>query len=225
MILLIFSGIYSSNGIYAQDTSDSDHIYFKDSLQQHFQSDFNIFKTNPLTVLWGSIPFTSEYRITYETSTGRKQYANIGAAYLGKNVVLLKGYASLISNPEAYKFNGYKVHFSYRWIIHEFGPHPEGIYVGPYISYAHLRIENTQSAGISDHAIIDHFHIAAIMGAQIKLGGIFYGDVFGGIGYKNNNWDNHVKYSSQQLIDLDNLDYVYDYNIKIKIGFSLGIRI
>ncbi|MCF8332162.1 MAG: hypothetical protein K9H84_06895 [Bacteroidales bacterium] len=210
--------------VWAQNSPNNNPVYRKDN-QKDYDNEFSMIKTNPFTVLWGGIPFTSEYRLTYETSTGHKQYANLGAAYLGKNVILLKGYTSIINNPEALKFLGYKVHFDYRWLFKELGPYPEGVYLGSHISYANLRIENVQTAGLSDHAYIEHFHIAAILGYQMKFFDLFYGDLFAGVGYKNNSWGNKVKHPMQKIIYMDDLSYVYNYNIKIKIGFSFGIRI
>lgn len=188
---------------------------------------FTMIKTNPLVVLWGAIPFTSEYRLTYSTGTGNNQYVCISGAYLGRNILLFSD-NRVIGHPGAHNFHfkGFKTDFSYRWIISSWSNNmPSGLYIGTHISYAHLRIEHDNLNGLTEHAFVEHIHATGIMGVKGRLFDVFYLDLFAGMGYKTNQWGNHVMQYSPPLLDLSALTWVYNSNFKLKAGFSLGIRI
>lgn len=216
--------IISTFPFQAQTVSET--IKNPDSLKQIKSQIFNYtqIKTNPLTVFWGAIPLTSEYRLTYETANAPDQYFNIGAAWLGENLLLFKGMSSYYNSSRNLNFKGYHVHFNYRWTIGSDEYIPTGFYIGPYFSYAHLRLEHQLSSGLNDHAFIEHMHAAALLGYQVNIYDIFYFDFFGGAGYKDNSWGNKIN-SSQKLINLNSLDFVYESHIKLKLGFSMGVRI
>lgn len=224
MIALTLSAtIFSTaliNHLSAQQTDST--INHKALYDRH---NYDMLKTNPLTVLWGAIPFTSEYRITYETSTAMNQYAQIGVAYLGKNVLLFNDALRLNKNTDLYIVNGYKVHLSYRWRLTTYENSPRGLYIGPHISYAHTTFEHKTTMQYNDYAYIEHFHIAMILGVQIEYLDIFYGDIFIGGGYKNNSWRNHVKHPGNKLIGLSEFDFIYNIPFKAKLGFSLGVKL
>ncbi|MFW6227278.1 MAG: hypothetical protein ACOC31_04165 [Bacteroidota bacterium] len=197
--------------------------YHRDTLAS-IHDDYIMIKTNPLTVLWGAVPYSSEYRVTFESNTRMSEYLNIGVAYLGRNIILLDGY-SPIQNLSALRFNGYKVHFNYRWKISRSRNLPEGLYLGPHISYAYMKITNRQLQNRNEYAFIEHLHAAMLVGYQAKLFDIFYFDIFAGLGYKNNTWGNHVQNSSRQLLQISGMNYVYENYGKFKAGFSFGVLI
>ncbi len=197
--------------------------YYRDTLSP-VPNDYIMIKSNPLTVFWGAVPFSSEYRVTFETNTGIAKYLNVGVAYLAKNIILMDGYTS-VQNASALRFNGYKVHFNYRWKISRNRNLPEGFYLGPHISYAYMKITNRHSQGQNDYAYMQHFHAALLLGWQSKIFDIFYFDMFAGLGYKNNTWGNHVQHSSQKILSIQGLNYVYENYGKLKAGFSIGVLI
>ncbi len=186
---------------------------------------FSMIKTNPLVVLWGAIPFTSEYRLTYSTSSGNNQYFCVSGAYLGKNIFLFDNNLMGNQGVQHFHFSGFKTDFSYRWVVDNQNNMPSGLYLGTHISYAYLRIEHDYLHGHDEHAFVEHIHAAGIMGFQGRIFHVFYVDMFFGLGYKKNQWGNHVMKNSPLLLDFSTLNWVYDNNFKFKAGFSLGVLI
>ena len=71
---------------------DSFSFTLNDSLKirlNSFQPHHITIKTNPLTVLWGCIPFTSEFKLISEFTILPHQSIQIGFSYLGKGWPLL----------------------------------------------------------------------------------------------------------------------------------------
>ncbi|MFO8055013.1 MAG: hypothetical protein R6U19_07640 [Bacteroidales bacterium] len=185
---------------------------------------FSMLKTNPFVPLWGAIPMTSEYRLTYSTATGQGQYAELGLAYLDKNIIFLQGMLSIHNNPGALNYRGHKIHFNYRWVLDAYEM-PSGFYVGPHISYAYYRMEYHHSPTLTDYAFIEHVHAALLIGIQERIYDIFYLDIFTGLGYKHNSWGNNVKHSRQKIINMSGMEFVYNNHLKLKAGLSIGIRL
>ncbi|MGB3947083.1 MAG: hypothetical protein WBM13_03805 [Bacteroidia bacterium] len=59
-----------------------------------------LLKTNPLTPLWGPIPYTGEYRLHAEITNTPKQSTILGISYLGKSLMwgLIEKSASIPSH-------------------------------------------------------------------------------------------------------------------------------
>ncbi|MBN2681417.1 MAG: hypothetical protein JXR58_02840 [Bacteroidales bacterium] len=179
----------------------------------------NILKTNPLTPLWGPINLTGEYRIALETRISMKQSIQIGASYLDKSLFLLANEDEIYEDDEPRLIiRGFRFQLAYRiyLIKNDF----TGWYFSPMASYA--------SAKFSYPGYIDkyfllciHGNVNFLLGYQYEMAGGLYLDVFGGLGIRQNVWQEYY-IGNQNIIDSPEDFYPYSGNLKISLGFNVG---
>lgn len=192
----------------------------------------SIIKTNPLPILWGPIPLTSEYRLIYETSTFYNQSVSIGVSYLGKNMLvnlfsLID--SSLRSDWEKLKIRGIRGQISYKFFIGKKKPHkiygPHGLYIGPLLSYSSAKVTDEYfSVRRNFYMKFANFNLNCITGLQIIAFNKFSFDMFSGLGYRYNvfivNYLNQPNISRMIILPLD--DVPFFKNLKFTLGFNLG---
>ncbi len=187
-----------------------------------------ILKTNPLAILWGPIPFTAEYRLVAEVTTGRKQSSQIGISFLTTSP-LWKTIEAAAKIPTKYHFiaRGWRIQFSHKFFLISRKKYaPFGFYISPNVSYtnAHLSI-GLQRFYRQNYLDFRHFNANVLAGVQLGKNSRFTMDIFGGVGYKKNTVFSH---SNTYLIlpyDTEDFGKFYNSNLKLVFGINFGFAI
>lgn len=187
-----------------------------------------LLKSNPMAVLWGPIPFTAEYRIVAEVTSGRKRSAQLGISYLGKSL-LWKMVEDATKTPARYQFkiNGWRLQAGYRLYLNGKSRYaPFGFYVSPTVSYSNARI----SIGLNNYykqVYYDfrHFNANLLMGVQLGRKADITMDIFTGIGYKENRVFYHANNTHIIPYDTEEFGAFYNGPIKLVFGINFGYAI
>ena len=219
ILLIAFFGIHCQ----AQETT----LPAKDTIAKttsiHYPIEYKgVFKTNPLMPLWGSIPLTAEYMGLYEFVTSPQQTSQIGLSYLTRSPVL-KLFEDTVTDIKTVIINGIRGQVSHRfYLLESYFYAPKGLYLSPHISYATVKVSTKYLQSMDAYWRITHFNMNLLMGWQwIKSNALTF-DVFVGMGYKENTWEEHHGQKTT-TVDTDDMGNWYNRNSKISIGFYLGI--
>jgi len=176
-----------------------------------------VVKLNPFLILWGSIPYTAEYRLVMEFTTSAKQATQIGVSYIDKSPLL----QILLDSGESknYIMRGGRFELSHRFYINRKDRYaPKGFFVSPHISYASARLSDKYLNSIDYYLRITQFNISVLAGYQWLLSDKFAINIFSGWGYKNNYVEEHY---AQQTVIIDSDEFWPNFNSPIK--FTLGL--
>ncbi|MBN4049677.1 hypothetical protein JYT36_00455 [Bacteroidales bacterium AH-315-N07] len=195
---------------------------------------FSCFKTNPLPILWGPIPFTSEYRLIYETAVSYDQTTMFGISYLGPNLLLYTISKLDTSNRAGFDdfiIRGLRIQAAHKFYLSkklaQNRYNPYGFYLGPYLSYSKAKITNQFGNVFNVNIIAHYFNIDAIFGFQYAFDDIFVIDLFTGIGYRNNFFEENLLNQNSifrfPVFPWDSVRYIR--NLKILLGFNFGFTI
>ncbi len=184
-----------------------------------------ILKTNPLAILWGPIPYTAEYRIVAEITTGRTQSEQFGISYIDKSVIygILE---KVVGVPaiEQYKVKGWRIQYAHRfYLISRKRYAPYGFFVSPALSYSDARISVSLDRYYRENYFdFRHINAAILIGVQVGRTSRFSMEVFGGIGIKKNIVQFHANMA--QVSDYDTKDFgtIYNSPLKITLGMNMG---
>ena len=188
-----------------------------------------VIKTNPLAILWGSIPFTAEYRVMIELTSSKNQSNQVGISYLGKSPVL-KLFEDTIQNLNLLIVRGFRFQAAHKFYINrpggplglsysEYAPH--GFYISPHISYSSAKF-STKFFNSRDVFIKGtHLNINLLFGYQL-ITDFWAFEIFAGLGYKKNSW---IRHDQQNNINMNTSDFGNFYNspVKINLGFNVGV--
>lgn len=227
---------------HAQEATPTDTVKKKSFRQPIKQPVGNIIKFNPLPILWGPIPFTAEYRILREIPIGEDQSIQVGISYLGKSPFVSiaensynsgagpngtgpgntnpNGTISLNAPELKLTISGYRLQLSHRIFLGD-DLTPKGPYVGPHISYSEAFISDKYISRYQQYIRVSHFNVNYLIGYQSVLWDKVALDVFTGLGFKKNKWEEN----SSGLYRPMNTDDIplYDFPIKFTLGFNVGI--
>ena len=173
-------------------------------------------------MVWGSIPLTSEFMAVYEFVSSPQQASQVGLSYIGKSPVLrlLKDSIPEINELTA---NGVRFQLSHRfYIIKSYDYAPHGFYLSPHISYATVKISTKQLNSIDQYIRVTHFSLSALAGWQWIYSNDLTFDIFCGVGYKDNFWEEHDSQKTLSLNTDDNGDW-YNGPVKLTFGILAGI--
>ncbi|MCW3072035.1 MAG: hypothetical protein JWO44_1925 [Bacteroidetes bacterium] len=185
-----------------------------------------VIKTSPTAVLYGAIfpPFTAEYRLMMEISSGKRQSEQLGISYLGVNLLLNAiEKAAGVTTDDIYKVEGWRIQYAHKfyWIGRRHYA-PFGFYVAPMFSYSNARV----AIGLKRYyqgAYFDfrHFNINGIIGVQAgKINRVTF-DIYGGLGYKSNKVYYH--FTSYKILPYDTKDFGPLYNSHLNGVFGINI--
>jgi len=191
----------------------------------------NIIKFNPLSILWGPIPLTAEYRILREIPIDGNQGVQVGISYLGKNPFVALAEAANNQQNQNYSYNypnqklstsGYRIQLSYRvYLGNDLAP--KGPYFGPMISYSEAYFSTKYARGYQNYVRASHFNINMLVGYQLVLWDKVAADLFAGLGYKKNRWDENSNNGIYQNINVFNDIPFYSWPIKFTLGINFGV--
>lgn len=201
--------------------------HFSDSLIQKANEEYPleytaVLKTNPLFMLWGSIPLTAEFMALYEFVSAPQQTSQIGLSYISKSPIL-KAFEDTIPDLKLLTASGVRLQLSHRlYILSDYDYAPRGLYISPQISYATVKVSTKHFSSRDVYVRVTQFNANMLMGWQWIYDSDYTLDIFGGLGYKDNIWEGH---NAQTTISLDNDDFgpYYAGPIKLTIGFHIGI--
>ncbi|MBI2966577.1 MAG: hypothetical protein HYY40_02025 [Bacteroidetes bacterium] len=212
---------------------------FQDSLKDRFkerQPFLNVLKINPLPIVWGSVPFTSEYRVVLEYVTGSQQSSQVSIAYLAKNW-MFKLDTSVAA--EGLIIRGFRFQGTFKFYMNNSMPvlanlindnpyAPLGPYLAPHVSFATAKI--TYDYWNSRYYYIrgNQFNVALLAGYQFTILNVIAVDLFTGLGYKNNEW---ITREANKITKIDLRKELgdgwlirnYVGPIKTYLGFNIGV--
>jgi hypothetical protein len=182
-----------------------------------------VIKTSPTAFLFGGVfPFTAEYLLMAEVTSGKRQSEQFGISYLGKNI-FLKALENSINLKNYYVVQGWKLQYAHKffWIGRRHYA-PYGFYFAPMISYANARV----SLGLQRHysqAYFDfrHLNINGIIGVQAGKINRLTIDIYGGLGYKTNKVFYHS--GDYQYFQYDTKDFGEFYNSHLNLLFGINL--
>jgi hypothetical protein len=194
--------------------------FHNDSLTNLFPKPHIYLKTNPLCMLQGPIIFTSEFRLSAERMTAKKQSFQITAGYLGKGAYLYLFESMQNSNYE-FKVNGARFGLEYRiYLFDKNNPKPEGMYIAPAFSYSYAKITDAYSSSRNEYIQATFINYTIKGGYQLIRNKLAL-DFFYGLGYKDNTWTMN---QNQSFSVLPNNDFeLFPGNLKLILGFNVGI--
>jgi hypothetical protein len=158
----------------------------------------------------------------YEFVTAPQQSSQIGLSYISKSPVL-RAFQDTIPDLKLLTANGIRMQLSHRfYLLNRYNFAPVGLYVAPHVSYGTVKVSTKHFSSRDVYLRITHFNINLLSGWQWVYHNNYTLDVFLGLGYKDNIWEEH---DSQSTISLDNDDVGgwYSGNVKFTIGFHVGI--
>ena len=184
-----------------------------------------LLKSNPLAILWGPIPFTAEYRIVAEITTGLKQSSQVGISVFSTSPIW-KTIEKAAKIPSYYrlKVSGWRIQVAHKFYLLRHKRYaPFGFYISPNVSYSNAHI----SIGLhryyrQNYFDFRHFNANILAGVQIGRNRRFTMDIFSGIGYKKNTVLFHA--TSNVILPYDTEDFgaFYNSNIKLVFGINFG---
>lgn len=184
-----------------------------------------VLKLCPTAFLWGGIfPFTSEYRLSVEITSGRTQSEQISVSLLDKNIFLSAASNVTQSN---FKANGWRLQYAHKfYIIRKTKFAPYGLYVGALVSYARAQVSlDLSSYYRNEYLIFSKFDVNGIVGIQVGKFHRITLDAFAGLGYKKNKAFYHYTSNNTAPYDTKDLGDLYNTHLNgvfaIQVGYSL----
>jgi len=207
-----------------------DTIIYKKAPIENFKSKIIdapiVIKTSPTAFLWGGLfPYTSEYRLMAEITTGRTQSEQVSFSFIGKGVLLkMIERSQNYTGSEVLKVNGWRVQYAHKfYLIKKKKFAPSGFYFGPLLSYSDIHI----SLGLKryynkTYYDFRNFNANLMIGLQAAKKKRIAFDLYGAIGYKSNKAFYHA--NSVRIDQLDTSDYgaFYTTNLNLTFGINLG---
>jgi len=215
--LLFFGSTFG----YSQDYV-SDSLFQKSSEPDWPQNIDLILKTNPLGPLAGSVILSSEYLLALEFITSSQQTSQISISYLGKSP-LVKLFEDSIPDWDIIIIRGFRIQVNHKfYVLKQYSFAPLGFYLSPHASFTGIKVSTKYLNSVDHYIRVNHFSINLLAGWQFIFDSNKIIDVYTGLGYKNNFWEEH---QSQNNISIDAEDIWPWYNnpIKLTIGFTVGL--
>ena len=218
---------FSVCDVFSQRTNDSLKIKLKAIQPYHV-----VLKTNPLNMLVGCIPFTSEYKVQNEYTILPHQSVQFGISYLGKGLLLKMAENAANRRPKNkseinYYAKGFNIQYAHRFYLNNKKNEssnqyaPFGFYCGPMISFARAKIGIKNNTLSNNYIMASNIQICWMGGYQNSLSDRFIFDVYLGMGYKNNQLTEYNSRRGRKTLPIKDVPF-YGNNFKLILGVSLG---
>lgn len=222
LALVVAFTITGENG-FCQQKDDHKHVNDSIAIRKIGESASNhssIYKTNPFAIFWGSIPFTSEYRLMEEFRINLNQTFTIGASYLGLSPIMALALNSNRGNGQPKRIvQGFRFQAAYKYYPEDGNNAPEGYYVGSMISYSSAIFTYQQTNVYKYYLMMHYFNLTFVAGRQYFFGNCAL-DIFIGMGYKNNTYEEHYLNNYKYF---DPKDFpLLDTHFKFVAGMNVG---
>ncbi len=202
----------------AQDTA-------KTVLRKDPQKPDAVLKTNPLAMIWGHVPFTSEFRFVDELTTARWQSLQFGVSVFGKSPVLYlleeqynhkhKGQRSI-----SYEVHGFRFQFAYKFYLSRKRFAPCGWYLAPDVSFSTVKLSTVHGYQFGSYIQATQYNLNVMIGKQ-SFRKKFAIDYFFGVGWKQNSWQFVYSPTRIKRLDIKNIPYYFE-PLNIFIGINFG---
>lgn len=203
-----------------------------DSLKTELKANqANIFKTNPLHYFIGPLLLFSEYRLMYERQANKNQSIEFGVSFLSKCPLFNESLDSSVTPTEILVY-GYRAQIGYRFYLNKFlyqvglsnkNKGVTGLYISPHASIIDVRVTTRAASRFNNYIRLQMLDVNLRTGIQFKVIENFYFDFFTGLGYKDNSFLLFNGNTSTPL-DTEGLEYIFNSNLKINLGFNFGLR-
>jgi hypothetical protein len=187
-----------------------------------------ILKINTLSVLWGPVPLTAEYRLTLEMPSSKNQAMQLGLSFLGKSPIwaMVEKQTKTGFHPLDFVVTGVSVQIANKFYLvpKKFGS-PFGYYIAPQVSYSNAHISLSKSRAYRQTYIdATQFSVGFIIGRQLARGKAkrFTTDAYVGAGYKNNTWIYHANTFTKGPYDTSDFPKYFHSHVKLTAGINLG---
>lgn len=198
-------------------------VTFKDSslayVYKHKQPRQFVLKTNPLALLWGCVPYMSEFRMVGEMTNGLRQSGQIGISLLAKSpfLTIIEG-ASRNGSQLSFDASGIRIQGSYKFYFKKYTA-PVGWYFSPHASFAYATItERINMNTLTYNAT--RFNVNLLLGHQYIRRNGFALDWFFGFGRKSDSWSASAKAVYTPLRDINYFGKKINFVLGISIGYS-----
>jgi hypothetical protein len=181
-----------------------------------------VLKISPTAFLFGGIfPYTSEYRLTVEITSARRQSEQLSLSILDKNILLAAAATVTRAN---YKADGWRVQYAHKfYLIRKKRFAPYGLYVGGLVSYANAEISLDVSAYYrNEYLLFRNFNINGIVGIQVGKFHRLTLDAFTGLGYKKNRVFYHYANSTLSPYPTKDFGELFNSPVNGVFGINLG---
>lgn len=190
-----------------------------------------VYKSNPFTAFLGPIPFTGEYRLAVDIPITKDQSLQTSLSYLGKSILFALLEDTAFGNQLKFIIYGYRLQLTYKFYPAAFrfnnnknvNLSPLGFYAGPHISYSYARISTPYLNRYGLYMSAEHFNIDLLAGYQFELLEPVIIDIFAGLGYKKNIWYEYYSPGKKRVISRPFDFPPYYWDLKIMLGFNIGI--
>src|SRR5690606_5068808 len=98
-----------------------------------------------------------------------------------------------------------------------------GLYLSPHASFMDIRISTRAANRFDNYLNFRFMDINFRAGWQFELLNKVYIDFYSGLGYKENSYT-LVNGSTVTTLNTDGLEYIFNSNLKINLGFNIGYR-
>jgi hypothetical protein len=216
-LAVIFLVLFSFN-VHSQERLDS----LKEKNPQKVR---NLFKTNPLPILWGPIPYTSEFRFLVEIAVKPYQTTQFGISALRKSPFLTLFEDSVFTGSnDKYFVRGWRFQAAHRFYAHTRYFAPYGFYCSPSFSISNATVSTEGLKKIGYYLKATYWNASLLGGLQLIVFQKVSIDGFMGLGYQDRLWWEHDdRFSKHRLMDNKEVLGRTTRHLKFSIGFNLGI--
>jgi hypothetical protein len=186
----------------------------------------NLFKTNPLPIIWGPIPFTSEFRFLIETAVKPFQSTQYGFSILRKSpVVTLFEDSVFTGTNDKYIVRGWRFQGAHRFYAKSKKFAPYGFYCSPSFSISSATISTEGLKKLGYYLKATYWNASLLGGLQLIVLQSVSLDCFMGFGYQEKLWWEHDdRFARHRLMDNKEILGRSTGHLKFSIGFNFGIK-
>lgn len=176
------------------------------------------------SLLWGHVPFTSEYKVLHDFINSPYTSTQLGFSLFSNGPFL----RSLNNNQpqtqgDKYTMFGYRFQGTQKFYLNKNNFAPDGWYVGPHISYAYCRFSTQNLLQVGYYVKLQQINVCGVVGRQ-KITNKLVTDFYMGLGYKNNT---DLVINGGSGLSTGSIDFYkdapfYGGNVRFMLGLNVG---
>lgn len=182
----------------------------------------SVIKVSPLQFMWGTIPLTGEYGLSYEYKVGLKSTIEAKAGYVTKGLLFLMIEPTLYGpNDPHLTMSGLRLKADYRYYPLKQDA-PKGLFIAPLFSFATVNFSDEIAKQSGYYIKATHIEFALIAGYQFIFGNMAL-EANLGLKYRDISWV-EKSYQGISTLTKEDIEYFYTLNSPVlpMFGISLG---